>query len=236
MPPTAQAIPSWLYVPNLIGCLRVAMQLGAFAVAVSQPVVAGSLYMGAQALDAVDGMAARALGQSSELGRVLDMVTDRASTICLCLVLAHLYPGWIAGFAALITIDLFSHWYHMHATLISASASHKASPNWVVRLYYRKPILFTICAATELWYISLYALHFAPEWLPLELPFGGIDVDALGLHVKPKQPFWAVVFAACTPLAAFKQVTNVVQLVEACKVLVRLDAKRAHQQQKQRAA
>jgi CDP-diacylglycerol--inositol 3-phosphatidyltransferase len=35
-------------------------------------------------LDAVDGMAARALGQTSKFGAVLDMVTDR---LVICIVL-----------------------------------------------------------------------------------------------------------------------------------------------------
>ena len=52
----------------------------------------------------------RALGQTSELGRVLDMVTDRVSTTGLCVVLAHLYPAYLAHFCALIFLDLFSHW------------------------------------------------------------------------------------------------------------------------------
>ena len=39
------------------------------------------LYCISSLLDAVDGQAARALGQSSKFGAVLDMVTDRCATL-----------------------------------------------------------------------------------------------------------------------------------------------------------
>jgi len=129
----------------------------------------------------------------------------------------------------LVTIDLFSHWYHMHATLISAQSTHKGSPNWVVRLYYCKPVLFTICAMTELWYVSLYAMHFAPDWRPLWNPLALVQVP--GLLAMPSQvPAWTFACYGSTPFFLFKQVTNIAQFVEACKVLVRLDAQQKEEE------
>lgn len=204
------ARPSYLFVPNLIGYARVALQLASYVVALRQPLVAVACYCLAQALDAVDGYAARVLGECSELGRVLDMVTDRTSTACLCLVLARLYPQQIGALALLVTLDLFSHWFHMHASLVAGAASHKeGAPNWVVRAYYHKPVLFAVCAMTELWYVSLYAAHFAPHWMP-----------ALGV------PFWTLAYLAATPFWVFKQLTNVVQLVDAVRALVQIDAEK----------
>ena len=81
------------------------------------------------------------------------MVTDRASTACLCIVLGALYPQYVAGLCSLIMLDLFSHWYHTSAT---RTGTHKKSSNWLVNVYYSRKVLFTVCAATELWYMSLY--------------------------------------------------------------------------------
>ena len=209
-------VSSFLYVPNLIGYLRVVAGFVSYTYAsphssVHAPRVAFSLYLIGQALDVVDGFAARYLRQTSELGRVLDMVTDRASTTCLSLILASLYPHYLTLFCALITLDLFSHWYHMHAALIGGASSHKGSANWVVRLYYRRSVLFIVCAGTELWYLSLYAMYFVPD-LMFSLP-GGIAL-----------PLCRTLTMITTPIFAFKQVTNVVQLHVAMHTLVEIDA------------
>lgn len=100
----------YLYVPNLIGYARVVLALVGYGFALSNYRLTLASYMISQLLDAADGYAARALKQSSTFGAVLDMVTDRASTTCLCAVLAHLYPDFILGFCALVMIDMFSHW------------------------------------------------------------------------------------------------------------------------------
>jgi len=209
----ASRLPVLLFVPNLIGYVRVIAQFSSYYNALHNPRISIACYLLGQALDAVDGIAARVLGQASEMGRVLDMVTDRCSTTCFCLVLAHLYPERIGVFTFLVTLDLFSHWYHMHATLLAAGVSHKSSSNWVVRLYYHKPILFLTCAGTELWYTSLYALAKAPEVL-LTVPFS-----------SPAAVFslWRAVFIAASPIFLLKQVTNIVQLAEAIKAVVAVD-------------
>lgn len=47
---------------------------------------------------------------------------------------------------------------------MSGSASHKgqdANPNPILRIYYTsRPVLFIMCAGNELFYSSLYLLHF----------------------------------------------------------------------------
>lgn len=55
----------WLYVPNLIGYVRVITGLFAFFFAFDSPGVAAALYTVSYSLDALDGVAARALGQST---------------------------------------------------------------------------------------------------------------------------------------------------------------------------
>ena len=82
-------------------------------------------------LDAADGYAARALGQSSKFGAVLDMVTDRCvclhdafcvythlsircTTSSLLIYLSSVYPDYTMIFQLLITLDFFSHYMHMY--------------------------------------------------------------------------------------------------------------------------
>ena len=99
----------YLYVPNLIGYLRIVLVFLGYGLALVDYRITVVSYMLSQLLDAADGYAARVLGQSSTFGAVLDMVTDRASTTCLCVVLAHFYPSWILFLTALVMLDIFSH-------------------------------------------------------------------------------------------------------------------------------
>ncbi len=195
----------YLYVPNLIGYVRVALAFVGYAYALTDYRVTLGSYLLSQTLDAADGFAARALGQSSTFGAVLDMVTDRASTTCLCIVLGHLYPDMITIFCALVMLDMVSHWYHMYASLLLGSDSHKKVTNPILAFYYWKPVLFVECAATELWYLALYTLHFTGGPLVLGLPAARL------------------LLVVCTPFFAFKQVCNLVQGVVACNALVAHD-------------
>ena len=199
----------YLYVPNLIGYARVALALVGYGMALSNFRVTVGCYLLSQLLDAADGYAARALKQSSTFGAVLDMVTDRSSTTCLCVVLAHFYPQYILGFTALVTLDMFSHWYHMYASLLLGLGSHKTVSNPLLRFYYWKPVLFLACAGTEMWYMSLYVLAHTEG--PL---VGGVPAVKALLYI-------------CSPICAFKQVANFVQMGVACNALVAHDAKKA---------
>ena len=104
----------------------------------------------------------------------------------------------------------------MHATLLRGGASHKGSANWVVRLYYRRAVLFIVCSATETWYTTLYLLaHFEG---PSIRSIVGLPMDVGVVRA---------LFLFCTPLFAFKQVANFVQMKGACDALVEHDAKPA---------
>jgi len=196
----------YLYVPNLIGYARIALNLVAVHYAISDYQRCLACYGVSALLDAVDGYAARVLGQSSLFGAMLDMVTDRTATASLCVVLAHLYPRWIFSFCALVMLDIFSHWAHVYASALNLASTHKSSNNWIVRLYYHKPVLFCVCAGNELFYMCLYLNAF-------------IQGPVLGTL---RAPFLAPDGAPCTlvevavllfaPVFAFKQMTNVLQM------------------------
>jgi len=199
------ALSVYLYLPNLIGYVRILLAFVGYAYALSDYRVTVGVYLLSQLLDAADGYAARVMGQSSTFGAVLDMVTDRTSTTCLCVVLAHFYPRWIPGFTALVALDMFSHWYHMYASLLLGGKSHKEVTNRILAVYYWKPVLFVACAGTEMWYVALYALAHSEGPMVFGLPL------------------FRTVFIVCTPICALKQVCNVVQGVVAADALVQHD-------------
>ena len=200
------ALGIFFYVPNLIGYLRVVLAFVGYAYAVEATwKVTVTSYMASQLLDAADGYAARRLKQSSTFGAVLDMVTDRASTTCLCVVLARYYPDLVVILTALVTIDMFSHWFHMYASLLIHSRSHKTVTNPLLAFYYRKAPLFITCALTEMWYMSLFVLKFTKG--PL---VGGT-------------PLVELVFYIASPVCLFKQVANLVQMYVACVSLAEHD-------------
>ncbi|KAK9839296.1 hypothetical protein WJX81_006390 [Elliptochloris bilobata] len=166
-----------LYVPNLIGYVRVACALCAFAVALHRPLECVFWYFLGFVLDAVDGYFARLLQQTSTLGTVLDMVTDRLATAGLLATLGVLNPRWHFGFLALLMLDVFSHWFQMYATLVSGAATHKdvGSRSALVRCYYRRRLFMGFCCVCcEVLYLALYLLHWPAfrAWrpLPLHLP------------------------------------------------------------------
>jgi CDP-diacylglycerol--inositol 3-phosphatidyltransferase len=80
-------------------------------------------------------------------------------------MLSHLYPDWKFTFVMLISIDIFSHWFHVN----SVSGHHKAEDtlkkrNFILRAYYAVPFLFAYCCiGAELFYVLLYTLHFYPH-------------------------------------------------------------------------
>ena len=202
----------YLYVPNLIGYSRVALAFLGYAMALTHPHITFGCYMFSQLLDAADGHAARILKQSSTFGAVLDMVTDRASTTCLCIVLGHFYPEHILSFIALVTLDMFSHWFHMYASLLLGIGSHKEVVNPLLRFYYWKPALFIVCSATEMWYTTLYLLAHTE----------GPTLKSL-IGVPSEVGLVRALFLMSTPFFAFKQVANFVQMKVACDALVEYD-------------
>ena len=147
----------FLFVPNLIGYSRVVLAGASLYYMPIHPKVCTALYALSCLLDAVDGQAARALGQTSKFGAVLDMVTDRCTTACLLCFLSTAYPRLQLLFQFLITLDFSSHYIHMYScvslprqrlladvrSLVTGSSSHKAVTSDVSRilwLYYNDSV------------------------------------------------------------------------------------------------
>jgi len=201
----------YLFVPNLIGYARVALMFVAFYFMTNAEMyhVTVTCYLLSQLLDAFDGHAARMLGQTSKLGAMLDMLTDRCSTLGLVMALGLLYKDWFFFFQCYAVLDIASHWLHLTASHYTGSTSHKTidlSSNPILYYYYQnRTVLFSMCAGNELFFAALYLLYFS------EGPnFGGYG-------------FFRSVVICCAPVMVLKSVISVVQLLAAAKNIVIVD-------------
>ncbi|TFY81767.1 hypothetical protein EWM64_g2244 [Hericium alpestre] len=208
----------FLFVPNLIGYTRILLAGLALHYMSYHPKYCTLAYAVSCLLDAVDGQAARALGQTSKFGAVLDMVTDRCTTSCLLCYLSSAYPEYALVFQALISLDFASHYMHMYSSLVTGSRSHKLVTSDVSRilwLYYNDSrTLFIMCAGNEVFFLALYLMKWVHTPIGLNIPF----VPFLSDMTWPQLVGFFSFFICFT-----KNVINVVQLWKASKILVGVD-------------
>ncbi|KAK0459643.1 phosphatidylinositol synthase [Desarmillaria tabescens] len=223
----------FLFVPNIIGYLRVILAAVSLHYMSYHPIYSSILYGISSILDVADGYAARALNQSSKFGAVLDMVTDRCATSCLLCYLASAYPKYAVLFQFLIALDFSSHYMHMYSSIITGSSSHKLVTSDVSRilwLYYNdRRTLFLVCAGNELFYVALYLV----KWIDTPI--------TLLLH--PNTPsflagmtYQQLVAWLSAPVCILKNIINLVQLWKASKILVGVDLAERAKARKEKAS
>lgn len=240
----------YLFVPNLIGYLRIVFAALAVHCMKDHPKVCAVLYCISAILDVADGMAARSFNQTSKLGGVLDMVTDRCSTTSLMVFLCSAYPDWSTLFQFLIALDFSSHFIHMYASLVTGATSHKLIQSEVSKilwLYYNNRItLFIFCAGNEIFFVALYIIYTSklpaiglsaamvhsvvPEVLKQQISAAAFEnFTNYVININPAHLVAIVAF----PICFTKQVINVVQFWKASKTLVGVDlSERANNRQK----
>lgn len=154
----------FLFVPNIIGYARIILALVSFYFMPTNYVAAIICYAVSALLDAFDGHAARYFNQSTKFGGMLDQLTDRCGTMCLCAVLCHFYPKYMFWFLLSMSIDISCHWIYLHTSLLQGKTHHKfidMSESPIMNLYYtNRTLLFTMCAGNEIFWGALYVLHF----------------------------------------------------------------------------
>uniref|UniRef100_A0A0B6ZQ39 CDP-diacylglycerol--inositol 3-phosphatidyltransferase n=1 Tax=Arion vulgaris TaxID=1028688 RepID=A0A0B6ZQ39_9EUPU len=195
----------YLFVPNIIDYARVLFAFISFYYMPFDPTKASLFYLLSGILDAFDGYCARWLNQSSRLGAMLDQLIDRITTMCLCAALCRLFPSYMLFFQFAMALDIFSHWMHCQSSVQRGNSSHKhidLSENPILRHYYHnKLILFTMCAANELFFCMLYLNYFT----------AGPLIPVLGVGL------WKVLCIICAPLSILKMVISAIQLAVACE-------------------
>ncbi|CAN7985948.1 unnamed protein product [Ixodes hexagonus] len=207
----------FLFVPNIIGYARIVLALVSFYFMPTHYVVASVCYGLSAFLDCIDGYAARMFNQSTKFGAMLDQLTDRCGTMCLLVVLASFHPRYSFLFMLSMTIDIASHWLHLHTSLLSGRDNHKnmdASDNPIMKIYYTsKPVLFTMCVGNEAFYGGLYLLHFTPGPAFRYVPFfSGMSIIS-------------VLTTICAPIAVAKTLVSLLQMQIAAANLGAIDVR-----------
>ena len=99
----------------------------AFAAADASVLKCLLIYFISFACDALDGKFARMFNQTSRLGAVLDMATDRVATAGLLALLCKFAPKYHLVWICLIMLDVGSHWFQMYVSLAYGEGTHKVS-------------------------------------------------------------------------------------------------------------
>lgn len=208
----------YLYIPNILGYMRILLNVVAFALCFSSKLLFAILYFISFVCDGVDGWLARKFNQVSTFGAVLDMVTDRVSTACLLAVLSQLYrPGLI--FLALLGLDIASHWLQMYSTFLSGKSSHKDvkdKSSWLLRAYYQHRYFMAFCCVgSEVLYIILFLIHENQDE----------DLISVCINATKNTLPLSVLFTLSLFGWGIKQIVNVIQMKTAADVCVIYDMK-----------
>lgn len=204
----------FFFVPNLIGYGRVVLTLTSFIIMIRYSecwAISMILYTSSFVGDFFDGIMARKLNQSSVFGSLLDMITDRCSTLGLLFVLygdygapdREYYCFYRMLFMSMAILDISSHWCQMYSTAL-LHAHHKSKEgnsghSFLVRWYYSNLSVFGYCCiATEFTYILLYLLYHA---------------DSAGEVLLYS---FSIILKLCLPGFVIKQIINIFQLCSSC--------------------
>uniref|UniRef100_H2ZIJ5 CDP-diacylglycerol--inositol 3-phosphatidyltransferase n=1 Tax=Ciona savignyi TaxID=51511 RepID=H2ZIJ5_CIOSA len=198
-----------LFIPNLIGYARIVFGIASAYYMPNDYVKASFCYATTFVLDEFDGRAARAFNQESKFGAILDLTTDRITSVMMQMMLCVFYPDYVFLFQMSMVIDIGAHWIFMHASTTSG-LGHKAmakETNPILRLYYTsESFLTTLCLGNEFFYSMLYLLHF------IEGPVVfGMNILRMFLYLS-------------FPIMATKTAISVMHLVEAVNRLCSIDA------------
>lgn len=188
-----------LYAPNIVGYVRIVFL--AIAVMASHQNVFLAFYGISYLLDALDGYLARSLNQSSTFGYILDMATDRASSTALIIRIASKTQSpRLRTFLTLTSIlDIFSHFICVcQSSIFKQSHKEHAGKGFIssiLKAYYSRTVLFTVCLFTEVFLMSLL------------------------VRVSDSKAKTTPFMAVSLPFFVFKQLTNVAQTVRASDML-----------------
>lgn len=138
------------------------------------------------------------------------MVTDRASTACLWITLALLYPTYAWAFQAMLAVDIMSHFARLVATTGKSHKDVSTTKNIFLKYYYgNKYILFVLCGGHEGAFLVLYFLAMLPKI--------GVAPDA-GVAVAATYLLYL-----SAPLCILKEWMNAVQFWQSMVDIVEID-------------
>merc|ERR1712216_234715 len=147
----------YFYIPNIIDYLRITLTFISGYYTTRNYLIASIWYSLSYFLDSLDGLIARYFNQCSRLGSLLDMITDRLSTLGLSFILSGLYPKYWNWFTIFSILDICSHWFKFTSSLENNSITHKCGRYWIISFYYTFPyILLIVCISQEFIILLLF--------------------------------------------------------------------------------
>ena len=161
--------PIWLYIPNLLGYLRIILLFIIAYNAFTHPIVTASLYFSFAMIDTIDGTIATWLQQRSKLGGMVDLVVDRVGIAVLSVVLAMLFPSLWGIFLVVIVLDMASHYCHMFVAMYRGSSTHKSAkikPGSLLAKYYdqkKRGLMLYCCFSHDMFLAMFYWYYFYPK-------------------------------------------------------------------------
>ena len=203
-----------LYVPNIIGYLRVFFMIMSWTVAFENCNTFTLYYSISYFLDIADGRTARLFNQVSTFGAVLDMVTDRVCSAMLYAILAQLYSDYYMYFFGLLALDVGSHWLLVYTSSKVAGSTHKETGDdipFMIRIYHKYQLLCGWLVFCEQFFIG-YMYAFAPMF----------DSNK---HVLDTISFTHTLFYITIPFMVWKQVVNIAHTYFSAMRLVDYDLK-----------
>lgn len=198
-----------IWLPNLVGYVRVGLLLMAWHSAVTEPLMFLIFYASSYLLDMLDGFLARACGQTSDFGAQLDMIVDRISSAILMLILMRLTVVkcedservlWVMFLGIMFMLDFVSHWFAVNSNYAAGYTTHKASQedeDLILRIYYNKIVLAFTVGMAEFFFLYIYTTFFKEvfgDWHEYEY-------------------LTYVFYLSIAVGVVFKSATNVVQLI-----------------------
>ncbi|KAL5366787.1 CDP-diacylglycerol-inositol 3-phosphatidyltransferase isoform 1 [Cryptosporidium parvum] len=210
-----------LYIPNLIGYLRILLGLTPLIISTEYYYISILFYGISQILDAFDGYFARLLSQETKFGAILDMITDRCSTVIIIILAITLNKSYTFLMIIFLIGDISGHWLYMISSISSGGSSHKSIKEemWpILKLYYsKKPLLFTLHACNEALWLILYGQGCIYDKATNLKQLNQIDkkfilVTSYSLYM-------------ILPLALIKNIINFVHLFYGCNIILETDVK-----------
>ena len=230
-----------LFIPNLIGYVRVILTILAFLSMIfmeEKIVLSLMLYVGSFVGDLFDGMAARRFNQSSHFGGMLDMITDRCSTAGLLMILTTKTDSkaLYTALTFLLLLDISNHWAQMVMSLY-LKQHHKSGKFDVILLF--KCMYVISIQRTKMLASANEGRFFLVRWFYGYYPFFGYlcvgaeftyvllyatlvcktDLDAPIMNVLN-----IALLYICLPAFIMKQFVYVARLCSACYAIAENDA------------
>lgn len=166
----AKTMSVYHYWPNRIDYMRFILLIFGMCISTTYPMTCLIMIILSCLLDALDGILARKLNQSSVLGSALDFAIDRMTLAAIMILLMHIQPQYWLFWLFILLLDSGSHFLHLYASLPQSHLNHKdmdATENRFLKQYYEnKAVLFGSCLIHDLFFCVVFVYHYYPyKWI-----------------------------------------------------------------------